>query len=229
MPIDNTNEDLILSDIALGAKEWNMESEQFGSNIQEQQTEPEITTDDLVICAFEKCTELDVVQCRKCQRPFCIMHANKFSPNFCKDCFSNLASLEDKFTRTFEDFDTKADKLIVTRESCTRYYMDGPDWPFLQLWIDSLEDNQLRAIWNFHFFVMKTIEAENEVRKIKKLKKIRETPVDKTLKTSKATKMKSVVTKTVQIDTADDLRKRFKKQGLPDAVVEQMIIAMGVK
>lgn len=212
MPIDDQkNEDLILADIQEQAQDLK---------------DLEILTESIVTCAFEQCTELDTVNCRKCQRPFCIMHSNKFSPNFCKECFSNLASLEDKFTRTFEDYDDKTDKLIITRESCTRYYMDGPDWPFLQMWIDSLDDSQLRAIWNFHFFVMKTIEAENEVRKIKKLKKLREHPVPKIPRVSK---MKSVVTKTVQIDTAEDLRKKFKKQGLPDAVVEQMIIAMGAK
>lgn len=222
MPIDDQQEDNILSDIPNETRIMGMNETEL-ANIE---VTPEITTDSLITCKFDNCTELDIVYCRKCNRPFCIMHSNRFSPNFCKECFSNLASIEDKFTRTFEDYDSKSDKVTITRESCTRYYMDGPDWPFLQVWIDSLDDNQLKAIWNFHFFVMKTIEAENEVRKIKKLKVLRETPVPRI---QKATKIKSVITKTVQIDTAEDLRKKFKKQGLPDAIIEQMITAMGVK
>lgn len=212
MPIDSQdNEDLLLSEI------------------EEKKEIEALTGENLTVCVFGHCTEQDTLKCRKCQRNFCIMHANRFSPNFCKDCFSNLACIEDKFTRTFEDYDAKHDKMIVTNESCTRYYMDGPDWPFLTAWIDSLTDDQLRAIWNFHFFVMKTIEAENEVRKIKKSAKLREYKVEKQVSTTKTTKVKSVTTKTVQVDTAEELRKKFKKQGLPDAIIDQMITAMGVK
>lgn len=207
MPIDDNSEDLIISDM--------QEQNDLLSSIEK-----------IITCAFDKCSEMDVVNCKKCSRPYCIMHSNKFSPNFCKDCFTNLACLEAKFTRTFEDFDEITDKLIITKQSCTKYYMDGPDWPFLTAWIDSLNDHELRAVWNFHFFVMKTIEAENEVRKIKKYQKLREMPVVPKSSNSKST-IKLV--KTVQVTTSEELRKKFKKQGLPDAIIEQMIQAMGSK
>src|ERR1700687_3576695 len=84
----------------------------------------------IIVCAFSNCSEQITVRCRKCNRPFCIMHANRFSPNFCKECFANLAVMEGKFVRTFEDYDTKNEKLVITKESCTKYQMDGPDWPF---------------------------------------------------------------------------------------------------
>jgi|SRR5579859_229510 len=207
MPIDDNEPDLILSDI----------QEQANDKVLADQVE------NIITCAFDRCSEMDVHNCKKCGRPYCIMHSNRFSPNFCKECFTNLACIESKFTRTFEDYDEETDKTIVTRESCTKFYMDGPDWPFLTAWIDSLSDSELRTIWNFHFFVMKTIEAENEVRKIKKAKKLREMP------TPVSTKTTVKLTKTVQVTTADDLRKKFKKQGLPDAIIDQMILAMGAK
>jgi hypothetical protein len=71
---------------------------------------------------------------------------------------------------------------------------------------------------------MKTIEAENEVRKIKKYKKLREMPSP-----IKVIKSANKITKTVQVTTSEELRKKFKKQGLPDAIIDQMIAAMGSK
>lgn len=174
------------------------------------------------ICKFNNCSEQNVKNCKKCGRAYCIMHANRYSPNFCKECFTNLSVVESKFLRTFEDFDTDTDKLIVTKESCTKYYMDGPDWPFINTWIDSLTDDELKSLWNFHFFIMKTIEAENETRKIQKYKKLREQPTPKLI--SQVTK--KTVTKIA--DTEEDIRKKLKKQGLPDIIIEQMIKAMNI-
>jgi hypothetical protein len=175
-----------------------------------------------ITCAFD-CTEQNVQRCRKCNRPFCIMHANRFSPNLCKECFTNLSVVEGKFQRTFEDYDAKSDKVTLTRETCTKYYMDGPDWPFLNAWIDTLTDDELRTIWNFHFFVMKTIESENETRKIEKYRKLREAPTPKLVSTVKTVK-KTVAVQ--QPETADSIRAKLKKQGLPDAIIDQMVAVM---
>ena len=189
----------------------------------------ELLDEVISVCVFNNCTEQHTSECRKCKRQFCIMHANRFSPNFCMDCFKNLAFIEEKFTRTFEDFDTKADKLIVSKQSCTKYYMDGPDWLFLTAWIDKLSDSELRAIWNFHFFVMKTIEAENETRKIREASRQREAKADKingkvittTTKTSSG-----IVKVTKPVDTAEDIRKKLERQGLPTAMIDAMIATM---
>ena len=196
---------------------------------------PENSTDNIPlaveiidVCAFNDCSEQNTQKCRKCQRQFCIMHANRFSPNFCMECFKNLALIESKFTRTFEDFDENTEKLIITKQSCAKYYMDGPDWLFLTAWIDKLNDEELRANWNFHFFIMKTIEAENETRKIKKAEEARLRPkiglVTTTVRTATGT---TRVTK--QADTAEDVRRKLKAQGLPAAIIDQMISAMGMK
>lgn len=180
-----------------------------------------VTPDTHITCAF--CTEQEFRKCRKCNRNFCIMHANRFSPNFCKECFANLSPIESKFTRTFEDYNTKTEQVVITKESCTRYYMDGPDWPFVGVWIDSLSDDELKGIWNFHFFIMKMIEAENENRKIKNAKRLRETPVPITAKIVTQTTKKTV---TKQQDTPEELRKKLTKQGLPAAVIDMMVKAM---
>jgi hypothetical protein len=212
MPIDDEkNPDLISSDVS-------------DAIARQDQEELKAATENIITCAFD-CSEMDIVNCRKCSRPFCIMHSNRFSPNFCKECFANLACIEDKFTRTFEDYNEVTEKLTITRQSCTKYYMDGPDWPFFTPWIASLSDTELRSIWNFHFFVMKTIEVENEVRRIKKLKKLREEPTPKIRRITSVAK--STTTKIVQPPTPEELRKILKKQGLPDIYINQMIAAMG--
>lgn len=180
----------------------------------------EVSAETLVICTFDQCTITDVKLCRKCKRAFCIMHANRFSPNFCKDCFKNLSVLEDKFKRTTEDFDTKTDKLIIKSESCTVYRMDGIDWPFFNPWIASLSDDELSELWNFHYFIMKSIETENDNRVIKKNARIRNAPPVKLVKTTKTTS-------TIKpADTKEDVIKKLKKQGLPQNIIDMMVASM---
>lgn len=184
-----------------------------------------ISDDKVLICSFDQCSEQNVHKCRKCERPFCVMHSNKFSPNFCQECFKNLNAVEEKFHRIFDDYDTKTQKLIVTKETHTRYYMDGMDWPFVQLWIHELSDDDLRTWWIFHHSIMKSIEAENEVRKIKKAKKLREEPTPKFVTTVK-TKKDTTVKTTKPLDSEEDVRAKLKKQGLPQMVIDLMIDTM---
>lgn len=219
MPIDNTtenpNEDPILSDL----------EEQESDRLFKEQ----ILQNPVITCAFDHCTEEEIKHCRKCGRNFCIMHANRFSPNFCKECFSNLSYVEAKFTQRIEDYNENTGQVTVTEKSRTRYYMDGPDWPHLKIWIDTLTDDELKSVWGFHYFVMKSIEAENEVRKIKKLKTKREQQAQGISTGSVKVSSKSTLKTTTVIDTAESLRKKFKKQGLPDTIIEQMIQAMNLK
>lgn len=176
-------------------------------------------------CSFS-CSEQDPQKCRKCQRLYCPLHASRFSPNFCQECFKNLAIVEDKFSRVFEDYDTKNDKLLIRKEVRTRWFLDGPDWPFLNVWINDLTDDELRVLWVFHHYVMKTIELENETRRVEHVRKLRETHVPRSV--SQTTKSTVQRTKTVIIDTPETIRARLKKQGLPESIIEVMIKAMGV-
>src|SRR5580698_9908419 len=100
-------------------------------------TEPTIEKIDL--CAFD-CSEQNVQRCRKCNRPFCIMHANHISPNLCKDCFKDIAVISSKFKRTFDEVSSNG-QLHVRTEERIRYYLDGPDWPFVTPWIVGLTDD----------------------------------------------------------------------------------------
>lgn len=188
-------------------------------------TSSEEAIDQLIVCAFD-CTEQNVKRCRKCNRSFCIMHCNHFSPNFCKDCFKDLSIVADKFKRTF-DYIGDNGQLFVHTEQRIRYYMDGMDWPFVTPWIDGLSDEELKIIWVFHHYIMRLIETENDTRNVERNRKLREHVVPKLI-TGTTTKTRSV-TKMAQPDTPETLKAKWLKQGLPLATVEIMLKAMETK
>jgi hypothetical protein len=177
-------------------------------------------TESIIVCAFD-CCEQEIRRCRKCNRPYCIMHTSRFSPNFCKECFSNLAVIESKFHRTFQDYDAKTDKLVVRKESCNKWFIDGPDWPFLELWIQELSDAELEILWNFHYFVMKFIEHENDTRKIEQNRTLRELPTPRLI-TQTVTKK---VTRLVQPETPETMRVKWEKMGLDKDTIDMMLAA----
>lgn len=181
---------------------------------------PTENTDILIVCSFD-CSEQNIQRCRKCNRPYCIMHANRYSPNFCKDCFSNLSLVEAKFERRHEDFNLKTNTLTVKKDTNTKYYMDGIDWPFVTAWIDTLTDEELNILIRFHYFVMKTIEAENETRRVERYRELKNAPLPARITTQKT------ITKTVKaVDTKEDIIKKLQKQGLPQNVIDMMVSAL---
>lgn len=182
------------------------------------------TSTEIITCSFN-CSEQEVKRCRKCNRPYCILHTSRISPNFCKECFSQLEVIENKFSRTFDDYDVKKDQVILRKETCNRWYMDGPDWPFLNLWIDGLTDEELKMLWNFHYFIMKTIEHENDVRKIEKNRQLQSYKVPRLVSQTTTKKVAKVQTP----ETPEQLKTKWLKLGIPQATIDQMLQAMGVK
>lgn len=176
--------------------------------------------DTIEICAFN-CTEQNVKHCRKCNRFFCIMHCNAFSPNFCKECFKDIAIVAEKFKRTFDHIADNGQMYIKTEERI-KYYLDGMDWPFVTPWIENLSDEELRIIWVFHHCILRLIESENDTRNIEKNRKLRETPVARLITQTVSKK----VTKVAVPETPDDMRKKWKKMGIPDVTIDAMILAL---
>jgi hypothetical protein len=184
--------------------------------------------DPITICVFNSCTEQNVKNCRKCNRPFCIMHSNTFSPNFCQECFRDLAIIEGKFKRTFDHIRDNG-QLQHVEKTRTRYYMDGPDWPFVTPWIHRLSDDELKSLWVFHHCIMKLIEVENETRRIEHNRKIREQqPSSRLITQSSITSTGTRIKKTIVQDGPEEIRKKLRKQNIPDVIIEQMIKAMNI-
>jgi hypothetical protein len=170
----------------------------------------------LITCFF--CTKEEVRKCRKCQRNFCTDHSHRYSPDFCQECFKNLSIIADKFIRTSEEYDHQNDQVVTRRETCDRLRLDGADYPFLTMWINKLTDEETQAVYEFHYFIVKLIEHDNEVRKIGKQAKLRQYPVQ----TVKTTEVK-VRRETRPLDLAAELKKKFP--GLPQHVIDSMVAA----
>jgi hypothetical protein len=151
------------------------------------------------------------------------MHCNTFSPNFCKECFKDLAVISDKFKRTF-DYIGDNGQLYIRTEERVRYYLDGMDWPFVTPWIHDLSDDELKSLWVFHHYIMKLIETENDTRNIEKARKLRESPVPRLI--SSTTVKSTRVTKPSVPETPESMRARLKKLGIPDVTIDAMIKAM---
>src|SRR5882724_8930247 len=142
----------------------------------------------LPTCKF--CLNEQTKVCIRCQSRFCTIHAAKFSPNFCKDCLTNLAATIERFQRTSTEYDALDDKLVTHTSTGTQIKIDGPDWVFYQAWIEQLSDDELREIYEFHYFVLKIIEYDNETRKVKKAKKLATAPTPLSISTTKEARTK---------------------------------------
>lgn len=186
---------------------------------QESLAEPEseIITPQVLRCIFD-CTETKIKQCFKCKRPFCATHAAKFSPNFCQDCFKNLQVVLDKYTRVTEDFDSITEQLITRRESCNQIKIDGPDYVFYTMWINQLNDEELKSVFEFHYFIVKLIEHENEIRIVKKKYNLKRTPVPLSVSTTTTTQIKKTT-------KPKDMRAELRKLGIPEATIDAMLSA----
>lgn len=201
-----------MADESTGANEFGTPFDQTEFPVKEKETP--VLAPTLVTCSF--CTKEQIRNCRQCKRPFCTDHSHRFSPDFCQDCFKNLSVIADRFTRTTEEYDHQRDEMVTRRESCDRLRLDGPDYPFLTMWIDKLTDEELKSVYEFHYFIVKIIEHDNEIRKIGKQKRLRETPVQIT---------KTTETRVRKEAKPKDLGAELKKLGLPQAVIDAMIAA----
>jgi hypothetical protein len=173
----------------------------------------------LITCKY--CLNENVKKCLKCQSTFCSLHAAVFSPNFCKDCFNNLTAVMSRFTRTTTEYDSVTDTVEKITSGCDRIQLDGPDWIFYSEWIDNLTDDDLATIYEFHYFVLKLIEHDNEVRKVKKARKLASQPTPIGVVTTKTSSVKREA-------KPKDMQKELEKLNLPEATIRAMLQAAGI-
>lgn len=172
----------------------------------------------LIVCTF--CTSENIKNCLKCKRPFCVIHSSHVSPNFCKECFNNLQAINKRFIRTVEDYDSSTDTMTTRRESCDQLMLDGPDYVFYTAWINTLNDDELKLSFEFHYFIVKQIEHANEIRKIEHSQKLRGMPLPISTITTTETKTERKV-------KVKDPRAELRKLGIPEATIDVMLKAAG--
>lgn len=177
---------------------------------------PEVQETSIVFtCKF--CLNEHVKICLSCQSRYCAIHAAKFSPNFCKDCLSNLSAITSRVPRTSTEYDLLDDKLIIRTVESRTLQLDGPDWIFYNQWISDIKEEDWLEVYQFHFLVLKMMERDNELRKVKKARRIAAaTPIKLTPEA-----------KTKKPPTAAEMQLSFEKMNIPSAVIKAMMQAAG--
>ena len=171
----------------------------------------------LLTCKY--CLNEKVKECLKCKSHYCSIHAAKFSPNFCKDCLTNLSAIINTITRSSTEYDLIDDALVMKSVQSKTLQFDGPDWIFYSTWIENLSESDWMEIYQFHYFVIKMMEYENEVRKIKQARKVASAPLS--VRVTKETKTKKEV-KEVDMQTSLEALK------IPTATIKLMLQAAGI-
>ena len=193
------------------------------SVLQSKENEQNSSPIKLKQCVFD-CISEETKECLKCHRNYCVIHSSRISPNFCQDCFKNLALIVDKFERRVEDYDALSDTVTTKKESCKRLRFDGPDWLFYTGWVDKLSDEDLQTVWEFHFFILKLIENHNEIRGARKRDAIKGVKVVGAFQTTTTTE-KRVKKEVKPKDPLKELMKVFP--GQTEDFYKNMLAVMG--
>jgi hypothetical protein len=172
----------------------------------------------LTSCAY--CTNNNVKTCIKCQKVFCSEHASHISPQFCKDCFSQVTVLIDKYTRTTEEYDEINDSVETHKTSARRIRLDGPDYVWYSAAIQLLTDDEIVTQLQFHKFMVSLLEHLDTVRTVKKSQELAKQKVPLSVRTTTETRQK----KTVQKKSMRDI---LKASGVSGDLLEQMLKAAG--
>lgn len=167
----------------------------------------------------------EVKACMKCTKPFCAEHASRISPNFCKDCFAELAVVIDKYTKVEEEYDEKSDSVVTHKQSCRRIRLDGPDFVWYSIAITLLTDEELKQVLEFHRYMVTLIESTSMIRTVKASQALAGQKQTRTITTSTTTEVK----KTRKVKTQKSLRDVLIASGITDpATLDSMLKAAGV-
>lgn len=168
-------------------------------------------------------TQDSLKECIRCGKLYCFMHSATFSPNFCQDCFKNFGAVWDKFIRTTTEYDPVSNSVYHLTKSSDRVRMDGPDYVFYTRWINKISDDDLEQVYEFHYFILKLIEHENEIRKIKHNRALQEKykgiPIG--ILTTKETRSRREIKQ-------KDMQAELERLGLPKPTVMAMCAAAGI-
>lgn len=125
----------------------------------------------------------------------------------------------DTVSRTSTEYDMLDDELVMKVSQSKTLQLDGPDWIFYRTWIENLREEDWLEIYQFHYFVLKFMEYQNEVRKVKRAKRIAAAPLS--VKMTKDSKTKKVV-------AAVDMQTKFEQMGLSEVVIRAMLATQGI-
>jgi hypothetical protein len=143
-------------------------------------------TNGQLCCAF--CTDTNIRICIRCQRPYCILHTSRISPQLCQDCFKEVYVVIDKFTRVTEEYNESTDSVEQHSTSCKRIRLDGPDYVWASVSVSKSNDQELGVMLEYHKFMVSRIENERTTREVAKAQAVRDQKLVISTETSTRTK-----------------------------------------
>jgi hypothetical protein len=175
-----------------------------------------------ILCSY--CTNVEVKSCIKCTKLFCPDHSSKITPDCCKDCFAEFASVIIEHTKTDVEYDVKTDSVVTHRSSGHRINLIGPDYVWYSVWIQQLTDEELANSFQFHKFVVSLLESTKDERQIRKNQAhIGERSTRITSSTT------TVTNKTKRVKQTKSLRDVLIASGITDeTTIKAMLLAAGV-
>jgi hypothetical protein len=127
-----------------------------------------------------------------------------------------------KFNKTTSEYDPVTDTIEKVSSGCERIQLDGPDWVFYSEWINNLNDADLSVIYEFHYFVLKLIEHDNEIRIVKRKNKLASTKMPLSVVTTKTTTTKREA-------KPKDMQKELEKLGVATDTIRAMLKSMNIE
>lgn len=128
------------------------------------------------------------VNCTRCDKPYCNVHASKTDPQFCQNCcrdFQAIQTIQYKCgveeVRIVDPNGQKEDTVarLPYKEKYKQIRLMGTDWLFYETSIAAMTDAQLEAALQWHKAAVSEIEIEVTERKISKAQALAKLPTPK--------------------------------------------------
>jgi hypothetical protein len=120
--------------------------------------------------------------------------------------------------RTSVEYDMVNDELIPKVVPSRTLQIDGPDWVFMEAWMDKLPEEDWQEVYLFTYFVLKYMEYENEIRKVKQTRRIALSVIG--AKPTPTPKPKKQM-------TGPEMQLAFEKMGIDIPTIKVMMMAAG--
>jgi len=173
--------------------------------------------------------------CIRCKKPFCTLHTSTFSPRYCNYCLSDITLLQDKFEKVTEHHVRLKDgreELLRVKHSCRHLRLDGPDYVWYVAKVQSVTDDELTLLLEFHRSIVSQLETDSDTRKIRAFQAVYQNPDGRTVVSTRTTQTKKTtetkVTRTPKVKAAPTLEETLRKNNptLSEKQIQQMLKIM---
>lgn len=138
---------------------------------------------------------IGIIDCPKCDKPFCIHFSSKVDPQYCVDCMSDVSVQTDTVSKVYEHYNEQTDRIVRYSRRAKRIKIEGQDFLFAQRRIKDMSDAELGMAIEYHRAIYQAMGLEAEERKVANLhRNVNVSVIPSTQVTSTTTVKKSVKT-----------------------------------